>query len=142
VTAFALSLCAAFAANAQAPEGAPSPAATAPAPAAVEAPRVYLEKVTVAVDGTAEFAGSIQMDFAAVGTAGKTFEVRVLAKTGRKDIAKDLHKEITLAAGQGYKVKLSGDEIRISKASSKVQNFSIIVRKLDLTGVSVLVKKG
>ncbi len=125
----------------------PAPAA-APAPApkpesvALEAPRVYLEKTVVAVDGKAEYDGSVSMEFTPLGGTGKTFEVRVLAKTGRKDVAKDLHKELSLAAGQAYKVKLSGDEVRISKASSKSPNFAVVIRKLNLTGMSVLVKRG
>ncbi len=151
MTALVLGLCLASAANGQSPESTPAPSPAPPATAApavpaaaapVEAPRVFLEKVTVVVDGKAEYAGSIQLEFAPVGEPGKTIEVRVLAKTGFKEIAKDLFKEITLAAGSAYKVKQSGGEIRISKAAKAAKNFSVVVRKLDLTGVSVLVKKG
>lgn len=121
---------------------APPPAPAKPESVASEAPRVYLEKIVVAVDGKAEFDGSVSMEFTPLGGTGKTFEVRVLKKTGRKDVAKDLHKEMTLAAGSGYKVKLSGDEVRVTKASSKSPNFAIVIRKLNLAGMSVLVKQG
>ncbi len=135
------------AAFAQAPDPAPAtasaPAATAkPASVESEAPRVYLEKITVEVAGKAQFDGSVEMEFTPVGGVGKTFEVRVLKNTGRKDVAKDLHKELTLAAGSGYKVKLSGDQVRISKGSSKSPNFAIVIKKLNLAGMSVLVKQG
>ena len=142
VTALAFALCAATGASAQAPEATPAPPPAASQPPAAEAPRVYLEQATIAVDGKAEYNGSVQFDFTPLGSEGKTFEVTVLAKAGRKDIAKDIHKELTIAAGSLYKVKLSGDEVRVSKASSKSQNFSIVIRKLNVSGVSVLVKKG
>ena len=141
---------------AQTPEAAPSPAtpaatpaamaspapAAAPAqPAASQAPRTYTESATVTVDGKAELNGTIQMEFTPLGTPGKVVQVNVLAKTGRKDIAKDLHKELVIAAGSLYKVKLSGDRITITKAKG-AQNFSILLEKLDLSGVAVLIKKG
>ena len=147
IAALALALCGATAAFAQAPEAAPSPAATpaamaAPAqPAASQAPRTYVESATVKVDGKAEFNGTIQMEFTPLDAPGRMVQVNVLAKTGRKDIAKDLHKELVIAAGSLYKVKLSGDTIKISKAKG-AKNFSILLEKLDLSGVSVLVKKG
>lgn len=150
-TALVLLLALPAALRAQEPAGtpaAPAPAAEstpAPPPAptavAVEAPRVYLEKAVVTVDGKAEFAGSVQMEFLPLGGTAKVFEVRVLAKAKPKEIARDIHKEITLAAGQTYKVKLSGDEVRISK-SGKAQNFAITITKLAITGVSVRVNRG
>jgi len=154
ITVIALGLCAAATAVAQAPESAPAPATTAsaaaaapaasaaPAPAASEAPRVYLEKATIVVDGKAEYNGSVEFEFTPLGAAGKTFDVTVLAKSGKKDVAKDIHKELVIAAGSLYKVKLSGDEVRVSKASKAAQNFAIVIHKLNVSGVSVLVKKG
>jgi hypothetical protein len=148
ITLLVLGLCAATSAFAQAPEAAPSPAApatpsapAAAAPARSEAPHTYVESATVTVDGKADVNGTIQMEFMPLGTPGKVVQVNVLAKTGRKDIAKDLHKELVIAAGSLYKVKLSGDRITITKAKG-AQNFSILLEKLDLSGVSILVKKG
>lgn len=153
ITAFALGLCAATTAFAQAPESTPAPAATASAPAAPaasaaaapiasEAPRTYLEKATIVVDGKAEYNGSVEFEFTPLGAASKTFDVTVLAKSGKKDIAKDINKELLIAAGSLYKVKLSGAEVRVSKGGKGAQNFAIVIRKLNVSGVSVLVKKG
>jgi hypothetical protein len=126
--------------SAQAPASTASTAA--PAPIASEAPRVYLEEAKVVVDGKAEYNGSVEFEFTPLNGTPKSFDVTVLAKAGRKDVAKDIHKELTIAAGESYKVKLSGDEVRISKKSSKVPNFAIVIRKLNVAGVSVLVKRG
>jgi hypothetical protein len=153
--AIASSVFAASAARAQTPATSPStesaPAAlaapvsaapaAAPAPARSEAPRTYTESASLVVSGKAELNGTIQIEFTPLGAPGKLLQVNVLAKTGRKDIAKDLHKELVIAAGSLYKVKLSGDTITITKAKG-AQNFSVLLEKLDLSGVSVLVKKG
>jgi len=151
MTALALGLLVSFGANAQAPDTAPSAPATAatasaapaakPASIESEAPRVYLEEAIVVVDGKAEFNGSIAFEFTPLGGTSKTFDVTVLAKSGKKDIAKDIHKELTIAAGGTYKVKLSGAEVRVSK-NKGAQNFAIVIKKLNASGVSVLVKKG
>ena len=132
------------AALAQAPETTP---ATSAAPAASssmasEAPRTYLEKAIIVVDGKAEYNGSVQFEFTPLGAAGTTFVLTVLAKSGKKDIANDIIKELLIAAGSLYKVKLSGAEVRVSKASKAAKNFSIVIRKLNVSGVSVLAKKG
>ncbi len=130
------------AAPAVAPASAPAPApAAAPAPARSEAPRVYAESASLVVSGKADYNGTIQIEFAPLGAPAKLVQVNVLAKTGRKDIAKDLHKELVIAGGSLYKVKLSGDTITITKAKG-AQNFSVLLEKLDLSGVGVLVKKG
>ena len=135
-------------ASAQTPESAAAPAVSAqpaaaatPAAARSEAPRTYVENASLEVSGKAEFNGTIQLEFTPFGAPSKLVHVNVLKKTGRKDIAKDLHKELVIAAGSLYKVKLSGDTVKISKAKG-AQNFSILLEKLDLSGVSILVKKG
>lgn len=137
---------AASAAVAQAPATAPStesfPAASAaPVPAVSEAPRIYTDSASLVVSGKAGYNGTIQVEFTPLGAPARLVRVNVLAKTGRKDIAKDLHKELVIAAGALYKVKLSGDTIKITKAKG-AQNFSVLLEKLDISGVSVLVKKG
>jgi len=123
-----------------APAAAPAAAPVAAAPAAPTMPHAYLEKLAVVVDGKAKANGSVQLEFLAIGGEPKVVEVRVLAKTGKKDIARDIAKELTLAAGGAYKVKQSGDEVRISKKDKKAPNVSVNVLALALPGVSVSVK--
>jgi hypothetical protein len=129
------------AAAAAAPATAP---ATVPATAAASSsiPRVYYEKVDIVVDGKAEANGALKLEFLAQGGDLKEVTVSVLAKTKKKDIAKDIQKELLMVAGGSYKVKLSGDEVRISKTSKKLPNVSIVVTQLAVPGVSVRVEKG
>ena len=122
---------------------APAPVAAAPvaaAPPASTMPHAYLEKLAVVVDGKAKANGSVKLEFLPIGGEPRIVEVRVLAKTGKKDIARDLAKELTLVAGGAYKVKQSGEEVRISKKDKKAPNVSVNVTALALPGVSVFVK--
>lgn len=132
-----------------APAVAPAPAAAAPAPpptaatpAPVTVPRIYYEKAVVEVDGKADYNGVIKLEWKPLNGEAKLIEVKVLAKTRESDIARDLHKELTLAAGTGYKVKLSNEKIKISRANKKLPFFSITIINLQLSGVSVRISKG
>jgi len=122
---------------AAAPETAP---ATAPAAAASSVPHAYMEKLTVVVDGKAKANGSLKLEFLPIGGEPRVIDVNVLAKTKAKDIARDIHKELSLVAGGAYKVKLSGDEIRISKKDKSAPHISVTVTELALPGVSVHVE--
>jgi hypothetical protein len=131
------------AAPAPTPVPAAAPVAAAPVAAAAPAstmPHAYLEKLAVVVDGKAKANGSVKLEFLPIGGEPKVVEVRVLAKTGKKDIARDIAKELTLVAGGAYKVKQSGEEVRISKKDKKAPNVSVNVMALALPGVSVFVK--
>lgn len=125
---------------AAAPATAPAAAPVAAAPAAPTMPHAYLEKLAVVVDGKAKANGSVKLEFLPIGGEPKVVEVRVLAKTGKNDIARDIAKELTLVAGGAYKVKQSGEEVRISKKDKKAPNVSVNVLALALPGVSVFVK--
>ena len=120
----------------------PPPAAVAPAPVAPSVPLVYLDKMVVVVDGKAEYNGSLQLEFTPLGGQARLVEVRLLAKSKKKDIAKDIYKELSLAAGATYKVKLNGEEVKISKGTNKTPKFSLVVKSLAVPGVSVRVDKG
>lgn len=121
---------------------APPPPAAPPAPQAVTPPKVIYEKVNVVVDGKAEYAGTIELTLEPDGRAAKLVSVNVLAKEKDKKIAEQLHREITIALGAEYKVKLSGNEIRISKANKKFPAIAVIIQTLQLPGVSVRVERG
>jgi hypothetical protein len=123
------------AATAAAPAAAPAPAAAAPT-----VPHAYMDKVTVVVDGKAKANGSLQLEFLPIGGEAKVITVNVVAKTRDKDIARDIHKELTLVAGGNYKVKLSGGDVKITKKSKAAPNVSVVVTSLALPGVSVSIK--
>jgi len=129
------------AAPAQAAPSEPAPAA-APVPTPVKPPLVYYEKARVVVDGQAEANGSLAMTFTPQGGQRQTFTVNVLLETKKKDVARDIHKELSIVAGSAYKVKVDNEKINISKTDKKTTpNFALSVDKLEVGGVSVRVEK-
>jgi hypothetical protein len=128
---------------APAPVAAAAPApAPAPAPQAVAPPKVIYEKVNIVVDGKAEYAGLIELTLEPEGRAAKLVSVNILASEKDKKIAEMLHREVTIALGAEYKVKLSGNEVRISRANKKFPAIAVIIKTIQLPGVSVRVQKG
>ena len=122
----------------------PAPPATPapPAPAPAQPPAVYYEKAIVVIDGEAEANGSLGLVFTPLGGVGKTVTVNVMAKAKKKDVARDIHKELSIAAGSAYKVKLENDKVSLSKADKKKSpNFALSMTKLDVGGMSVRVAK-
>ena len=130
------------------PEAAPAAQATpaaapAPAPPQVAAPpRILYDEVDIVVDGKADYAGTIQLTIEPDGRPAKVASVNILAKEKEKKIAEQIHREVSIALGTDYKVKLSGNEVRVSKANKKAANVSIVITQLQLPGVSVRVEKG
>jgi hypothetical protein len=126
-----------------APEAAPAPvvAPTPPAPVPVTTPTMFYDKLKFMVDGKSESTGTIKLQFQSRGTPAELITVNVLAKTKAQDIARDLHKELTLAAGSLYKVKLSGGVIEIKAGSSKNPPFALRVLEHSVTGVMVGTKR-
>lgn len=99
------------------------------------------EALRIVVDGKAEYAGSVQFEVEPLGGPAKTVTVNVMAKEKEKSIAEHVYRELTIALGNAYKVKQSGADVKVKKASSKVANLSITIRQLQLSGVSVRVEK-
>ena len=131
---------AAPATTAAAPAAAPA-APAAPAPAVAAPPKIMYAALRIVVDGKAEYAGSVQFEVEPLGGPAKTVTVNVMAKEKEKSIAEHVYRELTIALGNAYKVKQSGADVKVKKASSKVANLSITIRQLQLSGVSVRVEK-
>lgn len=112
-----------------------------PPPSQATPALVYYEKAKVVADGEAQANGTIEMTFTPQNGATKTIIVNVLAKSSKKDVARDIHKELSIAAGTPYKVKLDNDKVKVSKGKKESPNFSITIGKVALAGVSVLVSK-
>ena len=121
---------------------APAPAAAPAAPVAATPPKILYEEVDIVVDGKAEYAGTIQFSVEPNGRPEKLATVNILAKEKEKKIAEQIQREVSVALGTDYKVKLKGNEVRISKANKKAPNVAIVVKTLQLSGVSVRVEKG
>jgi hypothetical protein len=120
----------------------PSTSGTKPPPPSQATPAlVYYEKAKVVADGEAQANGMLTMTFTPQNGATKNFTVTVLAKATKKDVARDIHKELSIAAGTAYKVELDNDKVKISKVKKESPNFSVTIGKVELAGVSVLVGK-
>jgi hypothetical protein len=127
---------------AKAPEVSPAAAAAAAAPAPATPPMVMYEKVNIVVDGKAEAAGNIQFSLEMVGRDAKVASVNILAKEKDKKIVEQIQREVSIALGSEFKVKASGREVRITKANKKSPNLAVVIKQLQLPGVSVRVEKG
>ena len=105
-------------------------------------PLVYYEQARVVVDGQAVASGSLAMTFTPQGGQRQSITVNVLLETKKKDVARDIHKELSIVAGPAYKVKVDNEKIRISKVDRKqTPNFALSVDRLEVGGVSVRVEK-
>jgi len=93
------------------------------------------------VDGKADVNGVIQLEFRSTGSDAKLISVNVLAKMKAKDIARDIHKELTLAGGSLFKVKLNGKKIQIKRSNRKGPRFSVTIIGQSVAGVSVATKR-
>jgi hypothetical protein len=102
---------------------------------------VYYESAKVVVNGEAQANGTLEMTFTPQNGATKSFKVTVLAKATKKDIARDIHKELSIAAGTVYNVKLDNENVKISKVKKESPNFSVAIGKVELAGVSIMVGK-
>ena len=130
------------AAEAPPPEAAPqAQLQEAPAAAPVTVPVTYFEKLKVVVDGKADVSGVVQLKFQPSGGEAKLVNVNVLARMKAKEIARDIWKELSLAAGDSFKVKLDGKEIDVKKSGKKGPNFALVVLAQSAAGVSVSTKR-
>lgn len=139
---------AAFAQDPAAPtEPQPTPAAqeTASAepdaPEQAVAPRVFQPAWEIVVDGKAETNGTLELVFEPHGGKAKLLKVNVVAKMGKDEIAKDLAQEITFAAGSEYKVKRSGNKVKVKVTNKKMKPLHIGIETQAVNGVSVRVGK-
>ena len=104
-------------------------------------PKVFRAKWTVTVEGKAQTDGVFTMEFQTVNEDPKEVTVRVLAKSGPKNIRNDLWKELSLAAGDRYAVKKDGDKrVVIKKANKQTPHSAIQITQQNLAGVSIMIK--
>lgn len=133
---------AAEAAAAQPVQPAPEPTPAPPAPQPAQAPRIFQPSWEIVVDGRAEANGTLELVFQPHGGESKLLKVNVVAKTKKDDIAKDLAQEITFAAGSAYKVKTSGDRVKVKAVNKKSPPCHIGIETQGVNGVAVRVGKG
>jgi hypothetical protein len=117
----------------------PPPAAAAPA--GVTLPVVYMEAMRIQLDGKAGYAGNVKMEFQVRGQDARLISVDVIPNTKSDEIARDLYKQLSLAAGGDVKLKQSGDRITLEKANKNAPTFSIRITYQSIIGVSFLIDK-
>ena len=82
-------------------------------------PTVYRDSFEIVINGKSQTAGTFTMVFTPVKEEGTKFSVNVIQKMGKKRIAQDVAKELTLAAGSRYKVKQNGNKVVIKRVDKK-----------------------
>jgi hypothetical protein len=110
-------------------------------PGEVVIPTVFRDAYKITIDGKADANGTFSMVFTPHGGDGTEFTVNVTKGMKAKKIAEDVAKELTLAAGANYRVKLNGNKIVVKKANKKVKPLAIEMSHQKLTGVSIMIGK-
>ena len=121
------------------PQAAPAEPA---APQQATAPRIFQPSWEIVVDGKAEANGVLELVFQPHGGEAKLLKVNVIAKAKKNDIAKDLAKELTFAAGSAYKIKANGNKVSVKAPNKKSPPCSLGIETQAVNGVSVRVGKG
>jgi hypothetical protein len=130
--AFGLFVCLAFSAL---------PAYGEEQPGEITIPTVYRDAYKITVTGKPDANGTFSMVFTPHGEDGTEFTVNVVKGMGAKKIAADMAKELTLAAGSRYKVKLNGKKVVVKKGNKKEKPLAIEMSNQKLTGVSIMIGK-
>lgn len=104
-------------------------------------PTVYRDAFQVVISGKSQTAGTFTMVFTPVKEEGTKFTVNVIQGMGKKRIAQDLAKELTLAAGARYKVKQNGNKVNIKRVNKKEPALALEITEQKLSGVSLMITK-
>ena len=110
-------------------------------PSQIVIPTVYRDAYKITVTGKPDANGTFSMVFKPHGEDGTEFTVNVVKGMGKKKIAADVAKEMTLAAGSRYKVKQNGNTVVVKKANKKEKPLAIEMTNQKLTGVSIMIGK-
>lgn len=125
-----------------APAAAPAPApaaAPAPAPAAAAPAAPMVESIKLVFDDKAKNDGELVLTFTPEGGAAKSIRVTIAKKMDKKDVARDVTKELKVALGAGYDVdNYDADKIKVE--GKKNAKFSLTISSLTATGLSVRLK--
>jgi len=104
-------------------------------------PTVYRDSFQIVVNGKSQTAGTFTIVFTPVKEESTKFTVNVIQGMGKKRIAQDVAKELTLAAGSRYKVKQNGKTVVIKRANKKEPAFALEITEQKLSGVSLMIGK-
>jgi hypothetical protein len=110
-------------------------------PGEITIPTVFRDAYKITITGKPDANGTFSMVFTPHGEDGTEFTVNVTKGMKAKKIAEDVAKELTLAAGANYKVKLNGNKVVVKKANKKVKPLAVEMSNQKLTGVSIMIGK-
>ena len=110
-------------------------------PGEITIPTVYRDSYKITITGKPDANGTFSMVFTPHGEDGTEFTVNVVKGMAAKKIAADVAKELTLAAGTRYKVKLNGNKVVVKKGNKKEKPLAIGMSNQKLTGVSIMIGK-
>jgi len=112
------------------------------APQEAKAPRIFQAAWEIVVEGKAEANGVLELVYQPLGGEAKLVKVNVLAKAKKKDIAKELAKELAFATGAACKVKANDNKVNVKLANKKSPTINLSIQTQAVNGVSVRVGKG
>jgi hypothetical protein len=104
-------------------------------------PTVYRDAYTITIKGKPDANGTFTMVFKPHGEDGTEFTVNLVKGMKTKQIAQDLAKELTLAAGNRYKVKQNDKKVVVKKSNKKVPPLAIEMTNQKFTGMSIMIGK-
>ena len=109
-------------------------------PGTAKIPTVFRDTWKIAVNGKPEADGTFTMVFTPLQGESVKFTINVVKKMKPKQITQDLWKELSLAAGDNYKVKKKSDKIvTIKKANKKVPAMALEITEQKLSGMSLTI---
>jgi hypothetical protein len=99
-----------------------------------------VESIKILFDDKATTDGEVRFEFTPQGGATKSIKVTIQKKMNRKDIARDVAKELGVAVGADFKVdRYDPDKIKIS-AKKKNEKFVLTISAMTANGLSVRLK--
>jgi hypothetical protein len=110
-------------------------------PEEIKIPTVYRDACTITINGKPDANGTFTMVFKPNGEDGTEFTVNVTKGMKAKKIAEDVTKELTLAAGDRYKVKHNDKKVVVKKSNKKAPPLAIEMTNQKFTGMSIMIGK-
>ena len=122
------------------PAPAPAPPAAAPAPPVAAAPAApVVKEIKIVVDNKAKTDGEIRFAFTPAGGPAKEFRVTVAKGMSKKDICRDIAKELTVGVGPNYKIDHYDDD-KVKVEGKNEATFSLTLAGQTVGGVSITLK--
>ena len=94
-------------------------------------------KATIHVQKKAKSNGEIKFSLTPAGGEAKEISVTVMSKMSPADVARDIMKELSVALGDAYVVKMSGSQKVLVKIADKKASFDLVISGQTASGLSL-----